>query len=377
MKTLGVVVLGLLVGVAVFPALLAGGDVSPPGCGVIGGDMGAILQTIRTLESGGRYGAQAPGSSASGAYQFIDSTWANFGGYGRAVEAPSEVQDAKAVESVTAILAANNNDVMAVPVVWYIGHVPSGDEWDRVPYAGAGNVLTPRQYQAKWMTIYLSIAPPPQFVDAAGPVGEVVEPELLEPTLNGDPLVDNGQGPDAGEEAEIVVGGCVGGSIQALPGGWSLPIPRELLALAAIRRAHHDYPAWDFGTLEGTPVYAVRGGTVTSVTNYARNWFGAGCVAGGSCSACGVGITITDDAGTRWAYCHGSNHTITTAGARVEAGTQILWSGNTGRSTGPHLHLSIRTADGVRRCPQLLLESLFAERVGIDPAALPATGCVS
>lgn len=340
--------------------------------------MGAILQTIRTLESGGRYDAQAPGSSASGAYQFINSTWNNFGGYTRAVDAPPEIQDGKAVESVTAILAANNNDVSAVPVVWYIGHVPIGDEWDRVPYAGAGNVLTPRQYQVKWMTIYRSITPPPTpTVDASDPVAETAIPQPFEPITEEDPLVDTGQEPDAADDPLVLVGGCTGGSIQAMPGGWSLPVPRDLITLAAISRPHHDYAAWDFGTPEGTPIYAVRGGTITSVTNYASNWFDAGCVASGSCSACGIGVTITDDAGTRWAYCHGSNHTITTAGIRVEAGTQILWSGNTGRSTGPHLHLSIRTSDSVPRCPQLLLESLFTNRVGADPASLSPTGCTN
>ncbi len=38
-------------------------------------DVDQILSTIRQVESSNNYGAQAKGSSASGAYQFIDSTW--------------------------------------------------------------------------------------------------------------------------------------------------------------------------------------------------------------------------------------------------------------------------------------------------------------
>jgi len=328
--------------------------------------MGAILQTIRTLESGGRYDARAPGSSASGAYQFTDPSWAGFGGYASAVDAPPDVQDAKAIEHVTNILATNGDDVSAVPVVWYIGHVPVGNEWDQVPFAGAGNVLTPRQYQQKWMAIYLSIAPQPEVPE---PIG-VPEPETEEPHPN-----PSNVGEASPMQDEVMSPACVGGDIPSLPGGWSLPGPRELLTVEATRRSHHDYSAWDWGIPAGTPIYAIRGGTVTSITNYPRNWFDAGCTSGGSCSRCGIGVTITDDEGSRWTYCHGTSHTISGPGQVVAAGTQIMWSGNTGRSTGPHLHLGVRTADGLARCPQPLLESLFTSSVGLAVASLPSSGC--
>jgi hypothetical protein len=113
-----------LLAVTVFPAVLTGGDSPPLACGIASGPIEPILATIRTLESGGNYQAKAARSSASGAYQFLDSTWNGYGGYTHAADAPPAIQDAKAAENVTSILDTYGNDVSAVPVVWYIGHLP-------------------------------------------------------------------------------------------------------------------------------------------------------------------------------------------------------------------------------------------------------------
>jgi hypothetical protein len=56
----------------------------------------AILYGLRMTESGGNYSATTRLSSASGAYQYLDSTWNHYGGYARAKDAPRAVQDAKA-----------------------------------------------------------------------------------------------------------------------------------------------------------------------------------------------------------------------------------------------------------------------------------------
>ena len=55
-----------------------------------------MLDTIRTIESGGDYTAPKNQGGASGAYQYVDSTWNDYEGYESAYLAPPEVQDARA-----------------------------------------------------------------------------------------------------------------------------------------------------------------------------------------------------------------------------------------------------------------------------------------
>jgi len=123
--------------------------------GAVGGDqVDQILATIRKRESGGNYQAKAKGSSASGAYQFIDSTWQSLsqkfgaGNYKSAGEAPPDVQDKVARAYVQEILQKNNGDVSKVPLVWYTGNA-QGQMSARALAANGG--LTAQAYQAKWM----------------------------------------------------------------------------------------------------------------------------------------------------------------------------------------------------------------------------------
>lgn len=57
---------------------------------------GALLARIRWCESRNNYTAYNPRSGASGAYQYLKSTWAGYKGYSEARFAPPAIQDERA-----------------------------------------------------------------------------------------------------------------------------------------------------------------------------------------------------------------------------------------------------------------------------------------
>ena len=96
----------------------------------------AVIHGIMMQESGGDYTAQNPTNSASGAYQYIDGTWDDYGGYAHAKDAPPEVQDAKMRADITASAEHFNGDWDRVIATHFAGEPdqegPKTD-WDKVP----------------------------------------------------------------------------------------------------------------------------------------------------------------------------------------------------------------------------------------------------
>ena len=82
----------------------------------------------------------------------------------------------------------------------------------------------------------------------------------------------------------------------------------------------------DLAAPQGTPIYASRGGQVTTTAYEAG---GAGYY---------VSINHLDGYATR--YLH-MTHYIVSPGQYVAAGQVIGYCGSTGGSTGPHLHFSV------------------------------------
>jgi hypothetical protein len=90
----------------------------------------------------------------------------------------------------------------------------------------------------------------------------------------------------------------------------------------------------DFGVPEGTPIIAVADGVITLVEMNNRYF--------------GHYINILHDNGILTRYCHLSkfatvNGQTIRQGMQVKKGDVIAYSGNTGWSTGPHLHFEVRT----------------------------------
>lgn len=105
-----------------------------------------------------------------------------------------------------------------------------------------------------------------------------------------------------------------------------------------------DQYAIDFKMPAGTPVHAARGGVVVKVKNDSG-------IGGPSrkFEACANYVLIRHSDGTVANYAHLQKGSSTVkAGQTVEAGDRIALSGNTGFTSGPHLHFSVfkTRADG-------------------------------
>jgi murein DD-endopeptidase MepM/ murein hydrolase activator NlpD len=101
----------------------------------------------------------------------------------------------------------------------------------------------------------------------------------------------------------------------------------------------------DFPVSYGTTVLAATDGTVRTQWN----------------SAYGNMMIVTAKDGTETWYCHLSSYRVA-SGTTVKAGEPIAYSGNSGNSTGPHLHFEVRPYGGSAIDPLSWLRSH-----GLDP----------
>jgi murein DD-endopeptidase MepM/ murein hydrolase activator NlpD len=105
---------------------------------------------------------------------------------------------------------------------------------------------------------------------------------------------------------------------------FTMPIPGAILTQGA-----HGYNGVDFGAPVGTPVLAAAAGKVivAKTTGYGGGY--------------GHYVVIEHDNGTQTLYGHLSTLSVSVDDV-VTKGQTIALSGNTGKSTGPHLHFEVR-----------------------------------
>jgi murein DD-endopeptidase MepM/ murein hydrolase activator NlpD len=94
----------------------------------------------------------------------------------------------------------------------------------------------------------------------------------------------------------------------------------------------HPHTGIDYAMPEGTQLEALFNGVVIKVADY------------GNVNA-GKTVVIQMDSGEQAIYGHLSEFAVK-VGERVQNGDVIGWSGNTGHSTGPHLHFAIKSEEG-------------------------------
>ncbi|WP_051063074.1 M23 family metallopeptidase [Ilumatobacter nonamiensis] len=252
-----------------------------------------ILATIRHLESRDNYLAPPNAGNASGAYQFIRSTWNNYGGYEHAYLAPPAVQDERAALDVTRFLAQFNNDVSMIPVMWYYPIAASQPEWmDRVPGPQFGNRLTIREYQTLWLRNFSRISG----TTIAPRVGEPLQavPSLIPgappvlPTSEGDPSLSF---PVLGP-SNLILPEC--DSDESSIDDVATPSDASWVAVTSFADIHEAgrCAAQTPGVITGAqlqPVLAVADGVITNVHDEPG-------------SGDPISITLTDASGTSFVY---------------------------------------------------------------------------
>lgn len=95
--------------------------------------LNTLIDMQRRAESSGNYQAlnrQKPGNTASGAYQYTDSTWNGYGGYAKAMLAPKAVQDRRFAEDISKRAARYNGDLFKSIAAHYLpAQADSPDLW--------------------------------------------------------------------------------------------------------------------------------------------------------------------------------------------------------------------------------------------------------
>lgn len=270
-----------------------------------GGDVDSFMYAMRMVESSNNYKAKSGYSSASGAYQYITSTWNNYQGYKQAYMAPPSVQDARARSDFMALFEKYKDWEKVAAHHFYPAWANDKSKWNNAPGRGNPSVRT---YVSKVMTHFKKAQG--QMVSATQGESSGTQTQSEAETRAQGGQQDSGGATTVGNEAVIPpldtmrVTSKFGYRRHPISGG---------------RKLHAGV---DLGAPNGTPIKAVLSGHVKS----------AGTMGGyGKC------IDIDHGNGLVTRYAHQSSLSVS-ANQSVSQGQVIGKVGSTGASTGNHLH---------------------------------------
>jgi cell wall-associated NlpC family hydrolase len=168
-------------------AIAVGSDAGLPAAGALPGaatsaagdpdpaELAKFMWAKRQLESGQNYTITSKYSTASGAYQYIDSTWqapahraiwSRYGDFPRAYMAPPNVQDEVAKSDFVSAWHTYHNWSQVAMSHYVPAWTADPRKWDEVP-GGGGNTLTLRQYANKVLTLMGKASDAPAGTDSA------------------------------------------------------------------------------------------------------------------------------------------------------------------------------------------------------------------
>ncbi len=109
---------------------------------------------------------------------------------------------------------------------------------------------------------------------------------------------------------------------------WPVKIPIRITGRFSDKRGDRLHGAIDIAAPTGTPVFAMADGYI--VKYWTDNIYGGG-----------LSMQLKHDGDITVGFAHLSQNNIHQSGTKVKKGDLVAYSGNTGTSTGPHLHITI------------------------------------
>lgn len=266
----------------------------------------SVLAAIAKIESNFGRNMATSSAGAIGYGQFLPSSWAAYGNGGD----PYDYRDA--IPAMARYLCANGGPANLRAAIWAYNHA----DW----YVEQILALAAR-YGTGTSLALTSTCPP-----------------LL-------PIVPSSQNVRLPVGAQAVIQAVLGGAYPVTQGFG----PSTLAGEPAYLGYPHFHRGIDLGTPFGTPIYAPVGGTAIPATGGA---YGTGN------GPNRVELLVLPNGNVLHFY-HLSRQV---AAGSVPAGALLGYTGNSGYSTGPHLHLEVRSPDGQAIPPEHWLCQLGANR---------------